>query len=205
MKRAKALFIPLALLVAFLAAGAASATTPPFTNTTVVNGNLSPAANGAALLAAVAGATPPALVKVEPGFYDLGNGTLVMRDLVDVEGSGRDVTFIESSAGLPNSNSAVVVPANATAELRELTVRNTSDASGVGVLIQSSRFLLTEVNVESGVSGQFIGVSVFDSSPRINEVFVRGGSGSGATGFRFSSSGAVVTDSFAFVSAQGQS
>ncbi|MEM6796350.1 MAG: hypothetical protein AAF725_20430, partial [Acidobacteriota bacterium] len=56
----------------------------------------------------------------------------------------------------------------------------------------------------AGVSGQFVGVSIFDSSPRINEVFVRGSSGSRATGFRFSGSGAVVTDSFAFVSAQGQ-
>lgn len=191
------------LLVVLLIAGAAAAATSPFTNTTVVNGNLSPTANGTALLTALAAATPPALIKVEPGVFDLGGQQLVMRDLVDIEGSGRDVTFIESSGVLSSANSVVTVPPNVTAELRQLSVRNTSDSTGNGVIVQSSRFLMTEVNVESGAAGEFVGVSIFDSSPRINEVLVRATSGSNATGFRFSGSGAVVTDSLAFVSSPG--
>ncbi|MEM8997124.1 MAG: hypothetical protein AAGF23_20240 [Acidobacteriota bacterium] len=194
----------MAFLAVLLLGSAAGAATPPYTNTTVVNGNLSPALNGVVLLKALANAVPPALIKVEPGFYDLGGQQLVMRSLVDIEGSGRDITIIESTASLQTSSAVASVPPGVTAELRELTLRSTSPADGNGIIIQSSRFLMTEVNVESGAAGPFVGVSVFDSSPRINEVLVRAVSGSGdATGFRFSGGGAVVTDSLAFVGSPG--
>ncbi|MEM6796347.1 MAG: hypothetical protein AAF725_20415 [Acidobacteriota bacterium] len=195
----------MALPCALLIAGVASAATPPFTNTTVVNGNLTPAANGAALLAAVAAANPPALVKVEPGFYDLGGQQLVMRSFVDVEGSGRDVTLIESSVNLSASNAVVTVASDVAAELRELTVRSTSSSSGVGIDIRASRFLLTEVNVEVENGTDAVGVRVIDASPRLNEVFVRVSSTGNAVGFLFGGGGAVVTDSFVFMRAQGGS
>ncbi len=52
-----------------------------------------PAASGTALLNALSGITGaseanPYLLKVEPGVYDLGTGTLRMKSFVDIEGSG---------------------------------------------------------------------------------------------------------------------
>lgn len=44
-----------------------------------------------------ASATNPYLVKVMPGTYDLGTGSIQMKEYVDVEGSGPDSTIITTS------------------------------------------------------------------------------------------------------------
>lgn len=67
-------------------------------------------------------ATNPWLVKMEPGIYDLGDEALVMRPFVDIEGSGQGVTTV-TSAGVNT------VIAASDAEIRELTIRNTSPHS----------------------------------------------------------------------------
>lgn len=81
-----------------------------------------PLRSGAALLRALAGirspsATEPALLKIEPGIYDLGTSTLAMRSFVDIEGSGQGVTVITTEANY-------TIFASSDAELRELTVSN---------------------------------------------------------------------------------
>jgi hypothetical protein len=58
-----------------------------------------PVASGAALLQALAGVVDaasdnPYLLKLEPGVYDLGSDSLVMKPFVDVEGSGEGVTRV---------------------------------------------------------------------------------------------------------------
>ncbi|MEM9557206.1 MAG: hypothetical protein AAGC60_23305 [Acidobacteriota bacterium] len=190
------------LLTSVLLASSAIAQAP-FTTTTIVNGNLSPIANGAALLNAVATATPPALIKVEPGTYDLDGAKLVMRDSVDVEGSGRDVTFITSNvpASTP-SDATVVAPAHVRAQLRGLTVRNDSAADGTAVRIESDFFLLTSMNVETDVGGSSVGVDVFDCNAVIRDVFVRAGAKMlSAVGFQLIGGAPVLGSSFSFVSA----
>ncbi|HEV3459541.1 MAG TPA: hypothetical protein VHG32_23570, partial [Thermoanaerobaculia bacterium] len=74
-----------------LAAAAVGSAQPPFVRTVIVNSGGTPTANGTALLNAVANITTNSstntwLVKVEPGVFDLGSGTLTMKDYVDVEG-----------------------------------------------------------------------------------------------------------------------
>jgi hypothetical protein len=76
-------------------------------------------------------ATNPCLIKILPGIYNLGEGSLTMKPYVDIEGSGEDTTIITSAFG--NSSLAGVVNGASNAEIRLLTVRNT-DTSGTFVV-----------------------------------------------------------------------
>ncbi|MEO1087670.1 MAG: hypothetical protein AAFY88_25835, partial [Acidobacteriota bacterium] len=126
------------------------------------------------------------------------------RDRVDIEGSGRDVTFIVSDTSLSFSNATVRVPSNITAELRQLTVQHFSGSSGIGVDIAASGFLLTEVNIETKDELQSIGVRTTNSSPRLNEIFARVISGTQGIGVQIVGGGTVVTESFALASQQNE-
>src|SRR5262245_51677536 len=82
-----------------------------------------PLASGQALLASLAAipnprGNDPWLVKIEPGVYDLGDGSLAMRAFVDIEGSGATVI---RGHGRADIYGGTVVGAN-NSELRELTV-----------------------------------------------------------------------------------
>ena len=99
------------------------------------------AASGAALVAALAAitdasATNPYLLKIEPGVYDLGAGSLAMKEWVDLEGSGEGVTTI-TSAGSPSCELDLIVAtlsAAANAELRWLTAEAIGGACPTGIL-----------------------------------------------------------------------
>ena len=86
-------------------------------------------ASGTALLSALAGiadasAANPYLLKIEPGVYDLGTSSLLMKQYVDIEGSGEGVTKI-TAHGPSFATSGTVVGASDT-ELRFLTVEHTT-------------------------------------------------------------------------------
>lgn len=170
----------------------------------VVSGANPPLVNGANLLAAIAGIPAPGpanpwVVKLEPGIYDLGGQQIVMRDFVDIEGSGRDVTYVQSDVTLSPSDAVVEAPAGIEAELRELTITNNSPSTGTGVRISTSAFLLTEVNIEALTGRDGIGAQTLNVSPRINEVFARVNAGSSGIGFEIIRGGTVITQSLAFV------
>ncbi len=203
--------VPLVLGLVFMALSAVAgfAQTPPFTRTVVVNATSNPTTNGTNLINAVLNIPTPTspnrawLVKVEPGVFDLGGRQIVMRDFVDIEGSGRDVTQIVSDiSNLANGSPTILVPADITAELRELTVRNTSIDRGIGVFVVTDHFLMDEVNVEIETAGDGIGVSIGDFSPRLNEIFVRMNAGGDDTGLLLGG-GTVVTDSLVFIASSG--
>jgi hypothetical protein len=105
---------------------------PPFLRTVVVRPVGTAAQNGTALLAALAGITTasganPWLLKVEPGNYDLGTTSLVMKPFVDIEGSGEGVTKV-TGLGRP-TNDAATVHAVTDTELRFLTVESRGGAA----------------------------------------------------------------------------
>lgn len=84
-------------------------------------------ASGTALLKALAGitdasATNPYLIIIEPGVYDIGTNSLVMKGYVDIEGSGESVTKI---TGVIDVYSGGVVAGADNTELRFLTVEHT--------------------------------------------------------------------------------
>ncbi len=100
--------------------------------------------NGTALLAALtnitdASPTKKYLLYIEPGTYDLGSGSLQMKEHVDIQGAGELNTLITGTVTELNrcggtSPAATVIGAN-NAEMRFLTVRNTGAASERGCAI----------------------------------------------------------------------
>jgi hypothetical protein len=117
----------------------------------------------------------PCLLKILPGYYDIGSSSLWMQPYVDIEGSGRDVTLIRSAR-----NEAVVYGAEL-AELRSLTVINEGDeGSPQGIYIGYSwqRPRVTDVDVVvSGAGTDNTGVRIVNSEPVIDSmnVYVSGG------------------------------
>jgi hypothetical protein len=98
---------------------------PTYARTVLVSPTGTPAANGAALLAAMAGitdatSTRQVLLKIEPGIYDLGTERLLIKSWVDVEGSGELVTLVRSDALAYGFVATITIPGNT--ELRSLTV-----------------------------------------------------------------------------------
>ena len=97
-----------------------------YTHTVVVKPVGTSAENGNLLLDALASIIGVSsdnryLLKLEPGVYDIGNNSLVMKEYVDIEGSGETNTII-TSAGFDTDTEATVIGAKA-AELRDLTIQ----------------------------------------------------------------------------------
>ena len=87
-------------------------------------------------------AAAPCLVKILPGTYAIGAATLTMEPHVEIEGSGRGITVIGSSAG-------TAVAAADHSALRSLTIIDeTSLASVTGIDISNADFRLEDVRVE---------------------------------------------------------
>ena len=192
------LFVALAALVAAPALAVGPA---PFTTTHLISGANPPLVNGGNLLAAVAGAGPNTLIKLEPGFYDLGGQQINLPDFVDIEGSGRDITTIFSDLSASFTPTVINVAPNINGEIRELTV-SAEAARAIGITTASTELLITEVNLEiaSGDAGA-TGVSIVDASPRLDEVFVRIlGSSGNATGIAVSGGGPVLFSNLVFIS-----
>lgn len=125
-----------------------------YTHTVIVHPDKDPLVAGENLLRAVAAISSPSaanpyLVKVEPGVYDLGTGSLLMRPYVDVEGSGEGVTTITSTVA--TGFGTVVGTDNS--ELRFLTVKNTGEAGQQVVGLFSDRTSPRYTHVRALVSG----------------------------------------------------
>lgn len=146
--------------------GSNNASVGSFVRTVVVSPSGStPGANGALLLAAVAGIGTPAagnpyLVWVEPGVYDLGTTTLNVPSHVDVQGSGADVTTIEGEGPLALSTAA-------TTEVRELTVTDTN-SSGSAEAIDTSGGLHDVTATASGTSAATAVLANAPTMPIVN-------------------------------------
>ena len=85
----------------------------------------SPTTAGTALLNTLNGiadnsATNPYLIKVGPGIYDLGTGSLQMKEYVDIEGSGEKVTTITSTVNYSGPPTGGTVNGSNNAEIRYL-------------------------------------------------------------------------------------
>ena len=188
----KPALLSLAFLTLGLVAAPALAGPPPFTTTELIAGNNAPAVNGANLLAAVAAAGPFTLIKLEPGFYDLQGQQIQLPDFVDIEGSGRDITYIVSDLTAAPTPTVIDVAPGINGEIRELTVQAFA-SNATGITTQSDELLLTEVNLEIEADQRAVGVRISGASPRLDEVFVRIlGSNRSAIGFQVEGGGGPV-------------
>lgn len=99
---------------------------PRYVRTVVVSPVGTPTENGSALISALQGITAtetePYLLKIEPGKYELQTFGLSMKQYVDIEGSGQNVTLIEGTCG--TSDTSGIIRTQPNTELRELTVRS---------------------------------------------------------------------------------
>lgn len=135
----------------------------------VLNGDNSenPAAGGQALLnalAAITGANPapsatnPYLLKLEPGIYNTGNQPLNLVPYVDLEGSGQDLTIINSTVdatALVPTEGAVVAASNSEVRSVKIVV-NAPFSYGAALLVPVgiTNFTVSQTTLQaSGASG----------------------------------------------------
>lgn len=114
-----------------------TSTSPIFTRTIIVSPVGTPLQNGAGLLSAMSiisssnpSANNPWLLKLEPGSYDLNNGSLTLLPYVDLEGSGEINTVIFSSIGnssFPTTTATLFAASNS--EVRFVKIANSGPSN----------------------------------------------------------------------------
>jgi hypothetical protein len=172
---------------------------PGFVRTIVVSPVGSASENGTALLDAMssisASASAPALLLVEPGVYDLGTTTLDGKSYVDIEGSGEDVTTIESE--VTAGGAAIAQPADS--EIRSLTIDQDSgtpggvDMTGAPATLRDVAVNVTASQATIGFAG--VGATASGTATFIGDTITATGSGNGESGYGiFADTGAAVID-----------
>jgi hypothetical protein len=124
-------------------------------------------ANGAALLAALAGITDATstnkyLIKLGPGTFDLNTNSLTTKDYVDLEGSGKELTVITS-----NVNAAGTIHASAVrGSISKMGVNNTSTGTVACAIYNDAGLLFIEdVAIDARYGSSYnIGIWNSDSS-----------------------------------------
>lgn len=145
-----------------------------YASTVLVSPVGSPLENGAALLSALAGitasASTPALLKIEPGIYDLAASSLNMKPYVDVEGAGENVTTLTGSV-IPSISMAGVVNGADNTEIRFLTVINSGPGTAMSNINASPK--VTGVTLKAIGPGEVsVGIRNIHADPVINRVTV---------------------------------
>ena len=129
-------------------------------------------ANGDSLLARIAGisdatSSSPVLIKLEPGVYDLGGRSALLKSNVDLEGSGPSRTLIQSSHDGSIDSSAVIWIQNLGREssrISRLTVSNSGAGTSIGISATKSDLLLENVTIQSFRSAsRLVGVQALGS------------------------------------------
>jgi hypothetical protein len=141
-------------------------------------------ASGTALINAVAGitnasATKRYVVKIEPGIYDVGSTGLLMKQYVDLEGSGQKATVIQG-AGFETIDDGVIEGANE-AEIRDLQVHcaaTTQDVCVAVYLPDGAHTTLRNVTLLANGGSSNYGVRAAGGSPLIEEATIRVSDGS---------------------------
>jgi len=171
-----------------------------YTHTIVVHPDPDVAKAGNLLIAALDGitdnsATSPYLVKIEPGVYDLGSRSLVMKPHVDVEGSGELVTTLTSA--VPTGLGTVVGADNS--ELRYVRVKNTGGGQqSVALFSESTSPRFTHVTAVSSGGSENYGVHLSNGSPVLNNVSASASGGTTVVALaNFNGSTTVSSSSFA--------
>jgi hypothetical protein len=146
-----------------------------YRQTVVVKPAGAPTENGVSLIGALAAITDASadkryLLKLEPGFYDVGNLSLVMKEYVDIEGSGMDATVILGT-GSSSADDGTVWGAD-NAELRFLTVRNEGDSAdwATAIYLKDTSPRITDVQALASKAGSAIGVRIEGSHPTLTRV-----------------------------------
>ena len=168
-KKLKTLIILLGLAMTATALQAGTTIVVPMGLTPVDSGN-----NLTFALAIAAGGPAPVLIKLSPGVYDLNGMGIVVPNGVDIEGSGRNITTILSNIpGVDAPGGTVVVPANTSTELRDLTVRNESPTHGFALRNESHDLRVTRCDFEADTSILAMGIRNVDAAPSLSDIRIK--------------------------------
>jgi pectin methylesterase-like acyl-CoA thioesterase len=99
----------------------------------------------------------PYLIKIMPGIYDIGSNTIYMKEYVDIEGSGENVTKIIGD--IINDTTRGVLNGARNSEIRSLTIENTG-LSGNSFVIYINTAGLKVTNVAAMGHGSFVIYSI---------------------------------------------
>jgi YVTN family beta-propeller protein len=116
-------------------------------------------------------ASNPCLLKIMPGVYNIGTGSVTMQPFIDIEGSGENVTVIQ---GNPDGGLGVVAGAS-NAELRFLTLKNTGGSSWSTAISNSggaSPRLTGLTAIASGGTSWNVCIYNYGSSPTMTHMTV---------------------------------
>lgn len=128
-----------------------------------------------------ASAINPYLLFIAPGVYELGSNQLIMKEYVEIAGSGQSATVLRGSvSGNAILASAIVVGAS-NASIRDLTIENIDglDLLSIGLYNDGASPMVADVTfVLSGASTQIGIYNLSSSSPTIRDsiVYVADGS-----------------------------
>jgi len=144
-------------------------------NIIIMEAGASDADNGTALRNTLEGLTGDSsnryVIRLGPGTYDVGTTNLAMKDYVDIEGSGENVTVI---TGNPDGPATVTAFGVSNAELRFLTVRNTGGGNAaVAIGTGSGGVKITHVYAEASGSANNHAIENHCPSPPCATVFMR--------------------------------
>lgn len=150
-----------------------TAASPTFKNTIFVSPGASETESGTALLNALNGITDAAadnryLLKLEPGIYNLGTTSLVMKAYVDIEGSGMTATVIKSNVYYTGTSLKGAVVGEDTSELRHLTIScdpetGLSSGNGIGLLNASETSSLYRVKIRVTGKNGYSAYGIYNS------------------------------------------
>lgn len=161
-----------------------------------------PSASGTALLSAMAAITTasasnPYLIRIEPGVYDLGASSLVLKPYVDLEGSGEAVTKI-TGTGAAVYNSGTIVGSTvspSTVELRFLTVANSGgNAYATAIFLNIGSPNLTHITA-TAAGGSAQNVAIFGlafSAAELTDVIATASASGAATAYGVAFNGAAT-------------
>jgi hypothetical protein len=146
-----------------------------YTRTVLVSPLGTPTQNGTALLAALASITDasadkPALLKIEPGIYDLGSSTLQMKPYIDIEGSGEGVTKLLGARRGDLNAGAINGADNAELRLLSITVASGTGAFAVAILNSNASPHITHVTASSDGDTSYAIAIVSGAHPQIESV-----------------------------------
>jgi len=172
--------------------------------------------NGTALLNALAGitgasATNPYLLKIEPGIYDIAGNSLMMKEYVDIEGSGEKTTLITGSIslGVPELPSNGVVTGANNAEIRFISVKNTGAAGAFAAALVNSGASPKITHVTAITSGSSLFsygiINSSASSPTMTDVTATVSGGGSTYGIANISSSPIMTNIKSSASTSGAS
>lgn len=170
------------LLTIMTGSSVAFAQTAPYTRTVIVPANGTATANGTALITALASLSPAPdyanrwLIKLEPGIYDVGTTPVVMREYVDIEGSGIIETDLRGSVAPPAGFLlGGLVQGASKAEIRSLTINCLSNATAgscqaVSLDGASPRLTQLRILLQGTGTGSHWGIRTVDSGPILDGV-----------------------------------